>query len=175
GARAQGWQAFMNGNFGYGYGVQPIWALNWSYGEGLDDSSDELGSYNRDDNWVEGLYAEGGQQVAYMKEFLEKYEWWKLVPCFNRSYYYEPNGWGYSVSTIGNDVYLGYFYGTNEAYRGLGTLRSMKNGDYTVTWFNCRTGKYEDPFTVTVTDGTYRIPKKPGDGDWVITVEYIGK
>jgi len=175
GARAQGWQAFMNGHVGYGYGVQPIWSIFWSGVEGIDDSSDELGTYNRDDNWVEGLYAEAGEQVTYIKNLLENYEWWRLVPCFNGSYYYEPNGWGYSVSTIENDVYLGYFYGTGENYTALGTLMSMKNGEYEVTWLNCRTGEYTESFTVNITDGKYKIPKKPGDGDWVITVEYIGK
>jgi len=50
----------------------------------------------------------------------------------------------------------------------------MKNGEYEVTWLNCRTGEYTESFTVNITDGKYKIPSKPGDGDWTIIVEYVG-
>ena len=173
GSRAQGWIAYMNGQVGYGYGVQPIWSIFWAQ-NGITDftGKDESGEFKMDANWVEGLYAEAGAQVAYIKQLLEKYEWWKLVPCFNSSYFYMPGSCKYSVSHIGNEVYLGYFYGKSGNNK-LGTLTSMENGEYKVTWFNCITGEYSESFTVTVTDGTYTLPSKPDAGDWVIAVELI--
>lgn len=163
----------MNGQVGYGYGVQPIWSIFWAQ-NGITDftGEDESGKFAMDANWVEGLYAEAGAQVAYIRQLLEKYEWWKLVPCFNNSYFYTPGSCKYSVSHIGNEIYLGYFYGKGGNDK-LGSLTSMANGEYKVTWFNCITGEYSESFTVTVTDGTYTLPAKPDAGDWVIAVELI--
>ncbi len=173
GARAQGWIAFMNGQTGYGYGVQPIWSIFWAFnGMTVFTSTDENGEFRTDANWLEGLRSEAGAQVSYIKKFLSEYEWWRLVPCFNGSYFYDPNGSNYSVSHIGNEVYLGYFYGTSPNNDKLGTLTSMKNGEYTVKWFNCQTGEYAESFSATVTDGTYKLPPKPDRGDWAIAVEF---
>ena len=171
GSRAQGWIAYMNGQVGYGYGVQPIWSIFWAQ-NGITDfnSKDESGEFRMDANWVEGLYADAGRQVSYIKSYLSKYEWWRLTPCFNTSYFYVPGSCKYSVSHIGNELYLGYFYGNNTNGK-LGKLTAMANGEYEVQWFNCITGEYGEAFTATVTDGTYTLPAKPDAGDWVISVK----
>ncbi len=171
GSRAQGWIAYMNGQVGYGYGVQPIWNIFWAQ-NGITDftGKDESGEFKMDANWVEGLYADAGKQVSYIKSFLSEYEWWRLVPCFDDSYFYAPGSCKYSVCHIGNELYLGYFYGSANNKK-LGMLTSMVNGEYEVRWFNCITGEYGEAFTVTVTDGTYQLPEKPDTGDWVISVK----
>ena len=38
---------------------------------------------------------------------------------------------------------------------------------------NCITGEYTEPQIVTITNGTYNIPAKPNDDDWVIAVKLI--
>ncbi len=48
----------------------------------------------------------------------------------------------------------------------------MKNGEYEITWLNCRTGETVKE-TVTVTDGSYVINGKPDEHDWAISAEYI--
>lgn len=171
GSRAQGWIAYMNGQVGYGYGVQPIWSIFWAQ-NGITDftSKDESGEFRMDANWVEGLYADASRQVSYIKSYLSKYEWWRLTPCFNTSYFYAPGSCKYSVCHIGNELYLGYFYGNNTNGK-LGKLTAMANGEYEVQWFNCITGEYCEAFTVMVTDGTYTLPAKPDAGDWVISVK----
>lgn len=171
GSRAQGWIAYMNGQVGYGYGVQPIWSIFWAQ-NGITDfnSKDESGEFRMDANWLEGLYADAGRQVSYIKSYLSKYEWWRLTPCFNTSYFYVPGSCKYSVCHIGNELYLGYFYGNNTNGK-LGKFTAMANGEYEVQWFSCITGEYGDAFTVTVTDGTYTLPAKPDAGDWVISVK----
>jgi hypothetical protein len=171
GSRAQGWIAYMNGQVGYGYGVQPIWSIFWAQ-NGITDftGKDESGEFKMDANWLEGLYADAGKQVSYIKSYLSKYEWWRLTPCFNTSYFYVSGSCKYSVCHIGNELYLGYFYGNNGSAK-LGTLTSMANGEYEVQWFSCITGEYGEAFTVTVTDGTYTLPAKPDAGDWMISVK----
>ncbi len=175
GSRAQGWLAFMNGQVGYGYGVQPIWNIFWS-GNGITNwtGSDEWGAFNLDDTWLEGLRAEAGEQVTYIKDFLCAYEWWRLTPCFDQSYFYKLGRFSGVFCHIDNELYLGYCYGPNNKRESFGTLTAMENGDYEVTWFNCQTGEYAEPFTVTVTDGTYKIPARPGEGDWAISVKLVG-
>ena len=160
GARAQGWVAYLNGQFGYGYGVSPIWSISWSA--------------ERNVPWLEGLEAEAGQQLIYLKDFFTQYDWWKLEPCFDGNKYYTPGGTNYSVATVGNDLYLGYFYGTSVRTPDLGVLTGMEQGEYTVRWMNCRTGEYTVPETVPVTDGTYTIPGKPDSGDWALAVVQAG-
>ncbi len=177
GVRVQAWGAYMNGQFGYGYGVQPIWSIFWAQNGYPDYESrtvtDAYGeTFDKGLNWIEGLYLESGEQVTYIKDYLQKYEWWRLVPCFNKSYFYQPGSCKYSVSHIGNEIYIGYFYGKTHNDK-LGKLTAMANGEYEVQWFNCITGEYGEAFTVTVTDGVYQIPAKPDVGDWVISVKKI--
>lgn len=175
GVRIQAWGAYMNGQFGYGYGAQPIWSIFWAQ-NGYPDYetrtiTDSYGeTFDKGLNWIEGLYLESGEQITYIKDYLQKYEWWRLTPCFNKSYFYQPGSCKYSVSHIGNEIYIGYFYGKINNDK-LGTLTSMANGEYEVQWFNCITGEYGEVFTVTVTDGTYTLPAKPDAGDWVISVK----
>ncbi len=175
GARAQGWMAFMNGQVGYGYGVQPLWAI-WASGTMSETwvGADEWGEFEQDFTWLEALRTEAGEQVTYMKDYLSAYEWWRLTPCFDRSYFFVPGRTPCVVSHIDSDLYIGYCYGTYNKKEQLGRLTAMKNGDYEVTWFNCRTGEYEAPMTVTVTDGTYKLPARPADGDWAISVRFVG-
>ena len=172
GARAQGWVAFLNGNCGLGYGVQPIWSIVWAeYGDKT-PTSDEAETYPRDYNWVDGLYAEAGQQLVDMKKFLSGYAWYDLAPCFDGNDYYRPGtSKNYSVAHIGNEVYMAYLYGTSQG--GYGSFENMKNGTYELVWFNCRTG---DSATqeIVVEDSRLVIPNKPDANDWTVAVQYKG-
>ncbi len=176
GARYQGWVAYMNGQVGYGYGVQPIWSIFWSGDDSNNwTSSDEWGEFKRNANWLDGLRSEAGEQVTYIKDFLSEYEWWRLAPCFEYSYFYKPSSRFLSTFChIDNDLYIGYCYSATHSREEFGTLMAMKNGEYEVKWFNCQTGEYAEPYTITVTDGTYKIPARPGEGDWAVAVRYIG-
>ncbi len=175
-SRAQGWTAFLNGAFGYGYGSQPIWSLGWAAG-GDDTYVDDIEEFPTRRNWLEGLYSAGSDHVVYMKNFLEQYEWWNLVPCFAAqtvvATYYANDGKAYSAATIGNELYIAYLYGNDETVTDYGTFLLMENADYNVRWFDPQTGEYTDLGTVTITDGTYKIPVKPTTEDWVIVAELV--
>jgi len=172
GARAQGWVAFLNGNCGYGYGVQPIWSIVWAdYGDKT-PTSDEVETYPRDYNWVDGLYAEAGQQLIYMKNFLLEYDWYDLVPCFDGDDYFKPGtSKNYSVAHIGDEVYIAYLYGTFQD--GYGSFEHMKNGKYELVWFNCRTGERTTE-EIVVDNFRFDIPSKPDGNDWAVAVQYKG-
>ena len=177
--RMQGWFAYLNGEFGHGYGSQPIWSLFWAGSDPNATYSDEWGEFPTGLSWVEGLYSEASAQLSYMKSFLERYEWWKLTPCFS-SPPQNPDGYftridanpSYTVAHDGNRLYIGYFYGTTKE-TFCGTFWQMENADYEIVWMNCTTGEYTEPVIVTITNGKYKIPKKPTADDWVIAVRLM--
>ena len=185
GARSQGWCAYLNGVFGHGYGMQPIWEFYWAAGSTSEASSNGE-TYKRDMNWLEGLTSSGGFSMGYMRQFLEQYEWWKLVPCFEENEYYSPYGTNYSVATIGNELYIGYFYGIGIYSANFGKFTNMKNGKYEIKWYNPQDGTYrwydekEEDFVtsptgpVTIKNGKYKIPGKPDIQDWVVVAKYKG-
>ncbi len=178
-ARAQGWTAYLNGIFGHGYGVQPIWSLFWAVNDGDYPATRNMAGewFRTGDNWYEGLTAAGGRQISYIRKFFEEYEWWRMTPCFDGNTFYQPAGGAstYSVANIGSEVYFCYYYGPN-SNNAFGTLKRMNNGTYTVKYFNPRSGMYNESLekTINVTTGKYTITSKPDSNDWLIVVEYKG-
>lgn len=181
GARAQGWIAFLNGTFGYGYGAQDIWLYKGSGYTGDINSSDGRETVTTADKlmkWCDAIELESGYQVGYMRQFFEKFSWWKLVPDFDKNTYFLPgSSVNYACATEGNDVYVIYFYGKTKA---TGTLLQFDgNAKYTVKWFNPRTNEYivvGENESANIADGNgnpaYQLPNKPSDisEDWVILV-----
>ncbi len=172
----QGWLAYLNGQFGHGYGSTPLWSLFWVGTNPNGTGSDDWEQFSTGLSWVEGLYSDASAQLSYMKSFLECYEWWKLTPCFNSPRgnsdgYFSQISPCYTVAHDGNKLYIGYFYGTKKLASG--TFQQMENADYEIVWMNCTTGEYTEPVIVTITDGTYRIPQKPTQDDWVIAARLI--
>jgi hypothetical protein len=176
GARMQGWTAYLNGMFGYGYGAAGIWLIVNSYPDDL------AGSYDLDrdtDNfitkevkrmpWNEAmLLPAAGQLGIHMRAFFEKLEWHKLTPRFDDRNYGKLHRSMYSLATIKNDVYVCYFYNTNTA---TGTLCGMETqGVYTAGFYNPRDGEYIDLGEITPDGGEYMIPDKPDGEDWVLLV-----
>ena len=168
-ARAQGWTAYLNGMFGYGYGTQPIWSLYWS----KSTPSTYATYYKGSVNWVDGVYATAADGLSIMKNFFthtlkETYgaNWWELLPCFDGNDYYDMptinNDKKYSLATFDKnkdgtmDIYMGYFAGTEK--RNLGTFKSMKKGNYKYEWYDCRTGGKVKTYNITVgSSGSYRV------------------
>ena len=180
GARAQGWRAFLNGFFGYGYGAQDIWQYKNTYNLHV-NYYDGVDVINREDKlvyWSEAVEFESGYQVGYMKQFFEKLQWWKLVPDFDENKYFLPDrNSEYGVATIGNDVYVIYIFSRT---RYTGYLRQLdNNATYTLTWFNPRTNEYvkgptniKPNFSDSNGNPVYQIGNKPSSSteDWVILV-----
>ena len=173
GARSQGWIAYLNGMFGYGYGVQPLWSIAWaSYGEKT-PAQDESGQvYRRDFTWLEGLHSRGGDQMRIMTEFFTAFNWYDLVPCFSANEYYIPDDSFSTAATVGNDIYVIYCFGKSGSLGRI--LKADDNCEYTVYWFNPRTGESQDKKTVSPANGKIKMPEKPDRFDWVYVVKKNG-
>lgn len=177
GARMQGWTAFLNGMYGYGYGAAGIWLIINTYpddmagGYDLDRDTDaEITKEVKRMEWQKALYLPAAEQVGkHMRNFFESMEWWKLTPRFDDPVWSDLKNSRYALATMGNDVYVCYFY--NKDTR-TGTLNNMKPGkSYAVKWYNPRTGAYTSAGTIIPEKGgTWAIPEKPDGEDWILIV-----
>lgn len=181
GSRAQGWIAFLNGMYGYGYGSQGIWDV-WFNNEDTYDGRDIITPEDKMVTWQEALKFPSGDQVTIMRSFLEEYEWWKLTPRFDDKGYMESRSSfrneykelitrkniHYSLATIGNDLYVLYLF--NNTVQSA-TLKGLTNTIYTAKWFNPRTGEYINEKNVFILTGRYKIDEKPDNEDWIFVME----
>ncbi|BBH19155.1 hypothetical protein Back11_05000 [Paenibacillus baekrokdamisoli] len=160
-ARSTPYRAFSNGAFGFGYGVQGVWALS--------DSPDNWFPYGPYYRWFDGLNALGGFQMTYFKNFYESLQWWNLTPTFRDTTYADFTGKDLSYLLIdGNKTYIAYFAETNKT---TGTLKQMENTVYKAEWYNTRTGQYTlISDQVTPVNGQWVIPQKPDNLDWILLV-----
>lgn len=171
GARVQGWYAYLNGWFGYGYGAQDIWLYNNDFVANCcsDDGHDCITPELKAVTWADMVKKPTFRQLMYMRQFFEALPWWNLRPDldYGNKFKAHSNETHWAVSaTKDSSLYVAYIYGKEE----IGKMHQMnKDVTYTIKWFNPRTNEY------TLIDqaykaekGEYIIPQKPDDEDWVI-------
>ncbi len=189
GSRMQGWVAYLNGMYGYGWGGHDTWSYLNIYDE-ENDSSDGVDIITSEEKinatWQDALEYKSSYQVGYMREFFEKTEWYNLIPRFNnRAYFVPANNVYYSyASNEGNTEIVVYFYSfTDESvaqkantkfYGGIktGTVGNLvPNGSYTYQWFDPISGEYSEECEFTATKlGTYYIGDKPQATDMALLI-----
>lgn len=189
GARMQGYLAFLSGMYGYGWGGHDTWSYLNVYDE-ENDSTDGVDTITSEEKlnatWEDALEYESSYQVGYMRSFLEKTEWYNLIPRFDNKSYFVPASNVYSVfaSNADNTEAVIYFYSfTDEAvaenanskgYAGIktGTVGNLKpDAEYSYQWFNPVTGEYSEEFEFTATKyGTHYIGSRPDDTDMAILI-----
>ena len=190
GARMQGYLAYLNGMYGYGWGAQDTWCYLSDYDE-ANDSSDGVDTITSEEKtaatWEDALEFESSYQMGYMREFLENTQWYKLIPRFDNKEYFVPASDVYYVyaGNEDNTEIVIYFYSfsdksvaqkpnaSNYAGYKTGTVGSLeKGGRYTCQWFNPVTGEYYDAEYFTATGiGTFYIGEKPCNSDMVLLIK----
>lgn len=178
GARIQGWIALLNGMFGHGYGAVDIWLYKSTYDIEKPTHRDGLIMSVEDKlmPWGKSIDLPGGIEMAYMKEFFEKLEWWKLEPCFDLNEYFVGDHGYYSASHIGNDLYVAYFYDkVDDVFtKSTGTfLRLDKTAKYVYQWYDPTKNVYLEEKEAIIKDGTFKIEERPTLQDWVITLKKV--
>ncbi len=172
GARAQGWLAYLNGFYGYGYGAQDIWSYGNSYSttNSSNDGYETITVETKKIRWSETIELVSGYQVGYMRQFFEKLEWWKLVPDFNtKNYFNSTNVMRYVAAHDDNNTYVVYMFDCVNTHTG--TLKKMDtNATYKVQWYNPQTNEYTliNASVKPSSDGSYVIPSRPTKSDWVL-------
>ncbi len=188
GARAQGWRAFLSGMFGYGYGAADIWLYQSTYDMETESVHDGISTVTPEDKkmkWPEALELPSAKQVGFMKEFLLRHEWQRLVPEFAETtrgvdgpeisgkMIFQPKNENvfHCAAHEGTLRFLFYFYSRNTQTGAL--LELTPETRFSSLWFNPRNGVYEEETVLTVdSSGTLVLPQKPDGEDWVL---YLGK
>ena len=190
GARAQGWLAYLNGMYGYGWGGQDTWSYLNPYGKN-EDSDDGVDVITAEEKtaatWRDSLEYPSSYQVGYMRSFLEDGKWWELIPRFDNKAYFVPEKNVYSVcaSNKENTEIVLYFYSftdpsvaqrvntTENGGNATGTVGMLRpNTEYAYQWFDPITGAYGEELTFRSTAlGTYFLGEKPSATDWAIRIK----
>ena len=189
GARMQGWAAYLNGMYGYGWGGQDTWSYLNTYGENEDndDGVDTITAAEKQAaTWRDALEYPSSYQVGYMRSFLEDGKWWELVPRFdNKSYFMPKDGVNYvcAATKDGTETVI-YFYSFSDTTvaakpnasekqsLATGTVGHLEpNAAYRYQWFDPITGEYAQEGTFRSTCvGTYYIGGKPSGTDWALRI-----
>ena len=172
GARSEGWIAYLNGLYGYGYGAIDIWLYKSTYdiNRETNDGYEIVTPEDKQTPWPISIEYETVKHLKYMRDFFESLEWWKLIPRFDNPSYFLPEKEGfYSIATDERDTIVVQFF--NIGYE-TGTLNWLEHCEYTYQWYNPRTGEYSekrsfwpDKFRM------YRVENKPDKWDWILLVK----
>lgn len=194
GSRMQGWSAYLNGMYGYGWGGHDTWSYLNIYDE-ENDSSDGVDTITSEEKinatWQDALEYDSSYQVGYMRDFLEHTDWYNLIPKFDNKAYFVPSNNVYYVyaSNENNTEIIIYFYSfTDESvaqnantkfYGGIktGTVGSLvPNENYTCQWFDPISGEYSEEYEFTSTRfGTYFIGDRPQSTDMILRITSADK
>lgn len=189
GARMQGWTAYLNGMYGYGWGGHDTWSYLNTYDE-ENNSSDGVDTITSEEKknatWEDSLEYESSYQVGYMRSFLAKTEWYNLIPRFDNKAYFTPCSNVYYVyaSNPDNSEIVIYFYSfTDETvaeksntklYGGIktGTVGNLEPDTiYTYQWFDPITGEtYEEENFTSSRFGTYYLGERPKATDMALRI-----
>ena len=184
GARAQGWMAFLNGMYGYGYGAADIWLYRGKYDMNTTSTHDGVSQVTPEEKalrWPEALELPSASQVIFMKDFLKKRAWWELIPEFavscegpeaGRKMEFVPASPSVFrfAAHAGHREFVFYFY---SRAKETGTLQGLEPGTgYACTWFDPQTGRsLETVMQKTGPSGVLELPQKPDEKDWVLSVD----
>ena len=179
GARLQGWMAFLNGMYGYGYGSQKIWSANDDHGvwagayaeTPINTGLEVITAKDQKITWQESLQLPAATQLSYMKNFLIEHQWQNLDPCFEFQEYFLPDEGinnRYAAAHDNNDMIIVYLYNDSTAS---GTLKHLEDGKtYKCRWFDPETGSYVKEFyAVGNEDNLLYLGEKPGQGHYVFS------
>ena len=173
GARSEGWIAYLNGLYGYGYGAIDIWLYKSTYdiNRESNDGYDIATPEDKQLHWSKSVFFDTAKQMGYMKAFFEKLAWWKLVPRFNSPAWFTPDGENFhSVASDERNTIVIYFFRRDDFSTGV--LHNLEKVEYTYQWFNPRTGVYGEKRSFWPdAHRDYRIEQKPDKFDWVLLVE----
>lgn len=192
GARMQGYLAFLNGMYGYGWGGHDTWSYLNIYNE-ENDSSDGVDTITSEEKinatWQDALEYASSYQVGYMRDFLETTQWYNFIPRFDNKSYFIPSGKVYYTyaSNADNSEIVIYFYSftdesvaekANTRRKGgikTGVVGNLEPGaSYTYQWFDPISGGLSEKteFTATVF-GTACPGNKPKATDMALLIQKV--
>jgi hypothetical protein len=167
--RRVAYMSIQLGGCGYTYGAQGIWDNVWEKGE-----PNPMNIFNRFDiTWYEAIDGIGAKQMGYMKAFYEKARFWEFMPYEDAGNVNDNNLFGKKVPLASinesKDKMIIYY---GDTARKTMKIHGLVNGEYSGTWFDPRSGEYIAAFeALNIKDGSFELPLKKEQGDWLLVVE----
>ena len=170
GSRAQGWISFLSGFCGYGYGAADIWLYHSGFDatttsfDGVEHITPEMKAVS----WQESLEYPSAFQMRHLRDLLESFDWWNLVPVIPGDPVFRDAS-GAAVYARTPREHLLYFYGKGTETGRISTL--PPEGGTDARWYDPRTGGFrEAALPVRESDGYWALPPKPDGQDWVLVL-----
>ena len=128
--------------------------LDYSFAAG-----NESGNYNYDTTTPGGGSDVLRKQLAYLKKFIEGFDFTRMAPDTN--FFSDPAIRGNALAEQGKQ-YAAYFINENKV---ADISMNVRSGRYRVSWIDPQTGKYEKSFYVTSKNGsvTLKVPTQSAD------------
>ena len=171
GSRAQGWISFLSGFCGYGYGAADIWYYQGGFDANTTsfDGVEYITPEMKATPWQEALEYPSARQMRHLRNLLESFDWWYLVPVIPGNPVFQDAS-GAAVYARTAREHLFYFYGKGTETGRISTLIPGVRMD--TRWYNPRTGESRVAASpVRETDGYWTLPHKPDEEDWVLVIQ----
>ena len=166
--RMQAWMSMFSGFCGYGYGTQGTWAMknNYMIDQPTFDGLEVVTPEDKHKSWPDLFDLPAANQVALMKIFFSKFNWWDLKPDFEERYLVrDPRDFAMTCS-IGDSLILTYIYSLRRQIDS--KLVNLSNDPYHLSWFNPLNGQIIDGGFIQVINGEHKIKAKPFDCDMIM-------
>ncbi len=174
GARSEGWIAYLNGLYGYGYGAIDIWLYKSTYDvdRETNDGVDIVTPEDKKTPWSVAIEYDTVKHLKYMRDFFESLEWWRLIPRFDSPAFFTAEKENfYSIATDEKNTIVVYFFNVGHE---TGALKNLDMCQYSYQWFNPRTNEYSEERTFYPdAHRTYRVENKPDKMDMVLLVKKV--
>lgn len=163
------------GGCGYTYGAQGIWDTVWDKSESAPFTIFNLGKRT----WIDGIDAEGGCQMTYLRDFYENVKFAQLAPspgCYKTDMGFTDDtlfGMFAPYVSADNDMstVVLYFSSSSRSSQNGAKIRYLQNRSYTAEWFDPRTGEYTAfADDVRPLNGEWTVPEKPSSEDWLLLI-----
>lgn len=172
--RRVAYQAIQMGSFGYTYGAHGIWYPTQSW----DDTTTWSDWGTSPPYWV-AVDRPGAAQMQVLHNFYESMDWWNLEPRTGSLIFMGINpledpfqAW---AKGYGDELYTVYFpEGSDPKAAYELQLQAASQRNFSVTWFNPRTGaRTSISELVSCSGGLCIIPQRPGNEDWMLVLDAV--
>ncbi len=166
--RRTAYSAIQCGSFGFTYGAQGLYA-----GVLYKKLPGPTAKWGPVLTWDEALQLPGGQQMQFLQQLYQSFDWWRFEPRPDAASTIPPlePRQQILVKADGEATFLVYFPPGTQAELPCLLLGTTPNTAYRVAWFDPRTGVRTELTGSTTADvSRLMLPDRPDNQDWILIV-----
>lgn len=164
--RRAAWHALQSGCCGFTYGANGLW-----YPTQNRDDKTFAGDWGTTRPWWEAAEMPGPDQLAVMKRFYEKHDWFRYRPDADRLVLEDDYRDATRPLLQVDDRGHGILYCPQGSGKDRKIRLKTEPGRYEMRRFDPRTGKETELAEIAAENGLLTIPDRPDELDWVFTLQ----